>query len=109
MLITLRWVKGLTQTAAEPGGEVTSPRFAICSNFASFGPIELKIELCTDQSHSSLFPGCFCDSAIFGTPLGHFSSQGGPKIYKGSKTLFHSGIFVVWGPENVCLGMLFGL
>ena len=85
------------------------PRLAICSNFMSFGPIELKIELRTDQPHSSPFPGCFCDSTIFGTPLGHFSSQGGPKIYKSSKTLFHSGIFGIWGPENVCLGMLFGL
>ena len=70
---------------------------------------KLKIELWSDQPHSSPFPGCFCDSMTFGTPLAHFSGQGGPKIYKSSKTLFHSGIFGVWGPENVCLGMLFGL
>ena len=84
------------------GGTGFPPHFSICSNFAGSCPIELKIELCTDQEHSSPFPGCFCDSTIFGTPLAQFSSQGGPKIYKSSKTPFHSGIFGVSGPENVC-------
>ena len=69
-------------------GEPGSTRFSICSNFAGSCPIELKIELCTDREHSRPFPGCFCDSTIFGTPLAQFSSQGGQKFTKVAKHRF---------------------
>ena len=68
----------------------------------SFGPIELKIELCTDQSHSSLFPGCFCDSTIFGTPLAQFSSQGGQKITKVEKNRFRM-VFSGFRDRKTCV------
>ena len=52
------------------------PHFSFRAQINSSSPIDLKIEMCTDQPYSKRFPGCFSDSTIFDTPLDRFLTIG---------------------------------